>query len=148
MKKFLFAILLALLTVPSMAQYDNANFVVKTYDLTATSYTYCTQFGGAASPTCGATSADGWVPTPNNGRPVVFQIRWITKNATSLDYQIECKVSDDSGTTPGIVNTISMTATGVQTGTAWPHNFAACRIGLKLTSDTGANSVSAWISNR
>lgn len=147
MKKFLFAILLALLTVPAMAQYDNANFVVKTYDLAATSYTYCTQFGGAAAPTCGATSAYGWVPV-SNLRPIVIQVNWITDNAASLEYQVECKVSDDSNTSPGILNTVSMTGVGIQTGTLWPHNFSACRVGLKITTDGGAQSVTAWISNR
>jgi hypothetical protein len=147
MRKYLVALLLALLPSVVVAQYDNANFIVKTYDLAATSYTYCTQFGGEASPTCGAAVTNGWVPT-SNLRPIVIQVNWITKNATSLEYQVECKVSDNSDTTPGIINTISMTATGIQTGTLWPHNYSACRIGLKLTTDTGANSVTAWISNR
>jgi hypothetical protein len=147
MKKYLVALLLALLPSLASAQYDNANFIAKTYDLTATSYTYCTQFGGAAAPTCGTTTADGWVPT-SNLRPIVIQVNWITKNATSLEYQVECKVSNDSATSPGVITTVSMTAVGVQSGTIWPHNWSHCRIGLKLTSDTGANSVSAWISNR
>lgn len=147
MRKYILAALLLLLPLSASAQYDAANFVVKTYNLAATSYTYCTQFGAAASPTCGTAVTNGWVPV-SNLRPIVIQVNWITKAATSMEYQVECKVSDNTATSPGVLNTVSMTAVGVQTGTLWPHNFSACRIGLKLTTDSGTNSVSAWISNR
>lgn len=125
---------------------DYPQFFMKAYDLTDTSYTYCTQANSpaAAAPTCGAASTDGWVKT-SSGNPIVIQVNWITKNATSLEYQIECKITNDTSTSPSVLSTISMSAIGVQTSTIWPHGYTACRVGLKLTTDTGTNSVSAWM---
>jgi hypothetical protein len=141
LKRFL--LLLGLLTLPSLASAQ-VDFFAKTYDLVTTSYTYCTEAAGATDPTCGTTSADGWVRTVA-GTPIVIQVNWITKAATSLEYQIECKISNDTDTSPSILSTISMTAIGIQTSTIWPQGYLACRVGLKLTTDAGVNSVSAWM---
>jgi hypothetical protein len=92
---------------------------------------------------CGTGAGDGWLDV-SDFKTLNFTVSWITKNATSIDYSLECRAGDASAyfVTDGRV---SMTATGVNMYVARDAVFDACRVGLKITADTGANSVSAYL---
>jgi len=135
-------LLLLLLALPSLASAQQ-QYVVKAYNLGDTSFTYCTQAVSAATPTCGAAVTDGWMRTPTRN-PITFVLEWITKAATSLEWQIECKATGDG--LPVVVNSsASLTAAGNTFGVIWAHNWHSCRVGLKLTTDSGTNSVTSYM---
>ena len=135
----------ALAAVPLMA--GPFGWVVSAYDLAATSYTYCTSASSTSSPVCGSGAEAGWIYMPDS-RPYVATVEWITKNATSLEYTIECRAN--IGTAGQALLTDGLSAVGTENlvvqSTAGA--FDQCRIGLKLTTDTGENSVSAFFATR
>jgi hypothetical protein len=125
-------------------------WVVEAYDLTATSYTYCTANPAGSTPVCGTAITNGWISIPS-GRPIVAAIEWTTKAATSLEYSIECRPwTGGLGAYLATVGQASMTsasASYVVIGSNY-NGFDQCRIGLKLTTDTGTNAVTAYFATR
>jgi hypothetical protein len=145
MKKLLLA--LVLLALPSLASAQ-VNYVVNAYDLTDTSFTYCTQVDSAASPTCGTAATSGWIRLPatgpQGGKVATAVVEWVTKAATSLEYQVECKLTASG--LPVVVESSNTIGSATQEAVViWAHNWHSCRVGLKLTTDTGTNSVTAYI---
>lgn len=90
---------------------------------------------------CGSTISDGWFPV-GNFYTLTFSTEWATKNATSLEAQVECRLGNVSAS-PTIINSASLSAVGNNTVIITDGVFDSCRLGLKLTTDTGAQSVYA-----
>jgi hypothetical protein len=91
---------------------------------------------------CGTAVTDGWFGV-GVFNTVESQLEWVTKAATSLEMQTECAIGAGL---PVPVWTTSATAAG-----QWSHVITAgvydrCRVGLKLTTDTGVQVVNAHIS--
>lgn len=129
--------LLCLVAGPASArQYRQFYSLLSAYDLAATSTTYYAPNG-----TSGTAITDGWVGV-SQAEIVQAAFTWTTKAATSLDYSFECRVRDGSTI---VVESGSLTAVGTGTVIVQKHAFSDCRLGLKLTTDTGTNSVSASI---
>ena len=122
-------------------------WVVQTYNLAATSYTYCTTNPAGSTPVCGTAITNGWVSIPAT-RPVLVAVEWVTKAATSLEYTIECR-SYTSGLGQALV-TDGLSAAGAEYTVILSNGNAMdqCRIGLKLTTDTGDNSVTAYFATK
>lgn len=91
--------------------------------------------------TCGTGAGDGWVPV-SLFTEISFGVDWRTDNATSLDHSYECKLADS---TPAAIEQESQTATGSTFAVVSSGIWDQCRIGLKLTGDTGAQVVDAMI---
>lgn len=90
---------------------------------------------------CGATAADGWIPV-SFFTTIGFEVNYVTKNATSLDHSFECRVGGDA---PLIVEQASQTAVGGTAAVVTAGVWDECRIGLKLTTDAGVQSINALI---
>jgi hypothetical protein len=90
---------------------------------------------------CGATAADGWIPV-SLAHTMSFAVDWITKNATSLDHSFECRVG---GITATVIEQASQSAVGPSVYVLPDGVWDECRIGLKLTTDTGAQNITALI---
>jgi hypothetical protein len=122
-------------------------WVVSTYDLTATSYTYCTTNPFGSTPVCGTAITNGWISIPAS-RPVTVAVEWVTKAATSLEYTIECRpYSSGLGqalVTDGLSAAVAEYTVILSNG----NGMDECRIGLKLTTDSGTNSVTAYFATR
>lgn len=91
--------------------------------------------------TCGTAAADGWFYV-RGFDGVDATVEWNTKNATSLDMQLECKVADGSAYT---VSTRNLTATGVYQIPLLTGVYDRCRLGMKLNTDTGAQSINSYV---
>ena len=146
LKKVFLVLFLLSLTLPLQA--SPFGWVVNTYDLTATSYTYCVTNPSTATPVCGTAITNGWISIPRNTGGVVASIEWVTKAATSLEYTIECRPYS-SGLGQALL-TDGLSAAGAEytviLGNA--NAFDECRIGLKLTTDIGVNSVTAYFATK
>jgi hypothetical protein len=153
MKRVLAALTVTLL-VAAQALAAPFAWVVYNYDLTDVSTVYCTTAAAVesngvlatptASPVCAALATSGWIDMVGEGQAHVATIEWVTKNATSLDYTIECR---------SYASSVGQTLTSGSLSAAGSSNivilsnanaFDQCRIGLKLTTDTGVNSVLAY----
>ena len=145
MKKLVPALLLGLILIPSIVSPGPFGWVVNAYDLTATSYTYCRMDGYGSTPVCGTTISNGWHKMLSGSRAVGAVTEWVTKAATSLEYTLECR-GYNGNTYALTLESGSLTAAGskaiVLTNEA--AAFDECRIGLKLTTDSGVNSVTAY----
>ena len=144
-KRFIVVVSLLALALPANAA--PFGWVTNIYDLTATSYTYCTSAfptssSDAVTPVCGATNNDGWVTIARSNDSFVGAVEWVTKAATSLEYSLECR-SYTSGI-PIIIEQGSLSATGAKSITLVGLAYDQCRMGLKLTTDTGTNAVTAY----
>ena len=145
MKKFSLALLLGLLVLPIRSSAGPFGWVVKDYDLTATSYTYCRMDGITSTPVCGTTINDGWHKMLSGSRAVAAVTEWITKAATSLEYTLECRSYNGSASALTLEsNALSAVGSKAIVLTNEAAAFDQCRLGLKLTTDTGTNSVSAY----
>jgi hypothetical protein len=91
--------------------------------------------------TCGTAVTNGWVGV-GTFQTVCATVEWVTKNATSLDYQVECAMGPGL---PIILETKSATAVGQWGPCITSGVYDRCRIGTKLTADTGAQVVNAHI---
>lgn len=96
---------------------------------------------------CGATSADGWVGM-TGAWAASWEIDVITLNATSIGYQVQCKVGGGTGVqlAASTIATATTASYALTAGTS--GSWDACRLGLKVNTDTGAQSVSAWMSRQ
>jgi hypothetical protein len=90
---------------------------------------------------CGTAVTDGWVGV-GTFSTVGFTVEWVTKNATSLEFQTECAIGPGQ---PGILETRSVTAIGNYGPTLTAGVYDRCRLGIKLSTDTGVQSVNAHI---
>lgn len=118
-----------------------------TFDVTATSFVYCDTGGPEEGQACstGSAAADGWLTVPNQPSRSV-QIDILTINAASLEFVIEARLRD--------VTTAAQIwpATGDRSETATgsfivevPDSIYQMRVGIKLTTDSGAQSVTATL---
>lgn len=95
---------------------------------------------------CGTASTDGWVDVGSlGGRPLTLQIIVATINATSLTWSLEGRVAGRNTTATTIVPEIVYTGTGSQFITI-TEGVSAIRLGIKINTDGGAQSVSAYLS--
>jgi hypothetical protein len=90
---------------------------------------------------CGTAVTDGWAGT-GTFNTACATIEYVTKNATSLDYQVECAIGAGL---PIIVKTESATAVGQWGPCITAGVYDRCRIGMKLTGDVGVQVVNAHI---
>lgn len=89
---------------------------------------------------CGTTASDGWMDvTLFSNLTFVRQIS--TFNATSIDSQVECRHNAIPAAAV-IIDTKNATATGVYAVSIYQGAWDACRLGLKINTDTGAQSIS------
>lgn len=89
---------------------------------------------------CGTAVTDGWIDTG------LFWMINFTRdiellNATSIESQVECKVNGI--TTPTILDTKSVTVAGTYSYIIDSGAWDACRLGVKLTTDAGLQTVTA-----
>lgn len=91
--------------------------------------------------TCGTGTTDGWFGV-GAFYNVDVTVEWVTKNATSLDFQTECAIGPGL---PVILETKSATAVGQWGPTITAGVYDRCRVGMKLTADTGAQVVNAHV---
>jgi len=125
---------LLLAGVADARQAGERTAVVSALDLVDTSYTYYAKGVG------GTAATDGWIAV--SGSEQVFAlVTWTTKAAASLDYSVKCK----AGPQVAIIRQSSLTAVGTDTVALLGHGFDFCRVGLKLTTDSGTNDVTASI---
>jgi len=88
---------------------------------------------------CGTGVEDGWLNMVSAGAATTT-VTVTTLNATSIDYQVQCRIqSGTSGT--------ALAAAAINSATSISYNVAGswneCRLGLKVTADVGVQSVSA-----
>lgn len=91
---------------------------------------------------CGTTVTDGWFQV-GVFTTVETQVEWITKNATSLEMQTECAMGAGL---PTVVLTDSLTAVVNWSQVVTAGVYDRCRLGIKITGDTGAQVVNAHLS--
>lgn len=90
---------------------------------------------------CGTAITDGWVNVAGFYN-VTFSRTITTINATSIQTQAECKLNDNP-TVATAVSTDSSTATGAWSFTLPNGVWDACRLGIKVTGDAGAQSTTS-----
>ena len=139
MKRFIAILGLLLITAPLVAD-GRLLTVVNAYDLTATSYTYCVNTAN-----CGTAATSGWIAIPKTD-VAAATVEWVTKAATSLDYSVECRAGNTGLNID--VEQYSMTSASNRAVVMYAFPWDACRIGLKLTTDSGTNSVNAYFTWR
>lgn len=90
---------------------------------------------------CGTAATDGWLDASGMWAGT-FVVDVATINATSVDYSVECRVES---------SVVQLQAASITTATSAGYTIPAsqgvwrdCRLGLKLTADGGAQSVSAY----
>ena len=95
---------------------------------------------------CGATAADGWIGA-TGAWAMTFQVAVTTINATTIGYSVECRV--------GALAAVAVSASTIATATTAAYTIGAgtgawdeCRLGLKVNTDTGVQSVSASVSRQ
>ena len=96
---------------------------------------------------CGATVADGWIGA-TSAWAMTFEVAVTTINATSIGYIVECRIGGLAG--------VQMVASTISTATSAQYSFNSqtagswdeCRLGLKVNTDTGVQSVSASVSRQ
>lgn len=94
---------------------------------------------------CGTAATDGWLDASGMWAGT-FVVDVATINATSVDYQVQCRVES---------SIVQLQAASITTATSAGYTIPAsqgvwrdCRLGLKLTADGGAQSVSAYFSRQ
>lgn len=96
---------------------------------------------------CGATAADGWIGA-TGAWALTFEVAVTTINATSIGYIVECRI--------GGLASVQMAASTIATATTAQYSFNSqtagswdeCRLGLRVNTDTGVQSVSASVSRQ
>ena len=95
---------------------------------------------------CGATAADGWIGA-TGAWAMTFQVAVTTINATTIGYSVECRV--------GGLAAVALSASTIATATTTSYTIGAgqgawdeCRLGLKVNTDTGVQSVSASVNRQ
>jgi hypothetical protein len=92
----------------------------------------------------GAGAEDGWIAFPPHGNLTVnFPVD--TLNATSLDYQVQCRACiNDRCLSPWVAAgpTNIVAATPSQRVSIVNEAWNQCRVGMKLNTDTGVQSIS------
>jgi len=90
---------------------------------------------------CGTAVTDGWIPV-SLATTVAFELNWVTKNATGLDYSFECRVGGDAAI---VIEQASLSAAGATTAVLTSGVWDECRIGMKIDTATSAQSINALI---
>lgn len=86
---------------------------------------------------CGTAATDGWVDAALFYR-LTFERVLTTLNATSIQTQVECQLN---GVGSYIIDTNSVTATGTYAYSLGSGVWDSCRMGVKVTTDTGLQSL-------
>lgn len=92
---------------------------------------------------CGTTASDGWLDV-NLFYNLTFVRTITTINATSIDSQVECR-QNLNPTAAVIIDTKNATATGAYAVTLYAGAWDACRLGMKINTDTGAQSITVSV---
>jgi hypothetical protein len=135
---------IVLLYVAARASADSITIGPAAVDLgtTGMSFNYRTR-------TCGTAATSGRVAT-DGFKDANFQFEWTTKNATSLDFKVECKVK---GSNTGWVVTIpttgastNLTAVGAYSNRILGvDSYDYCRFGMQINADSGVNTVNGAV---
>lgn len=91
--------------------------------------------------TCGTAATNGWIPA-SGFRNKSVQIVLDTINATSVEWKIQGRVRGGA-TAADLTNETSWTAANSQV-VVIPEELDAIRVGVKVTTDGGAQSFSAY----
>lgn len=86
---------------------------------------------------CGTAATDGWVDVSLFYR-LTFERALTTFNATSIQTQVECQLNGVGSYT---IDTSSVTATGSYAYSIGSGVWDSCRMGVKVTTDTGLQSL-------
>ena len=89
--------------------------------------------------TCGTAATNGWIPVAGMKNKAVH-IALDTINATSIEWKIQGRIR--GATAADLTNATSWTATNAQV-VVIPEELEAIRVGVKVTTDGGAQSFSA-----
>lgn len=92
----------------------------------------------------GTAATDAWINVQGFDA-MTFQADVNTINATSLDWQLQCRVSKFAA--PFQVQTDNFTAVGskvAKLSRGADADYEQCRVGWKINTDTGVNSVSVY----
>jgi len=90
---------------------------------------------------CGTTAADGWIQLTGFNN-IQSTVEWVTKAGTSIDYSLECSIGPGL---PIVVNASSATAVGQWSTVVTAGIYDRCRLGLKISGDSGTNLVNAYL---
>jgi hypothetical protein len=98
---------------------------------------------------CGTAATDGRVAV-DGFKDANFQFEWTTKNATSLDFKIECQVKGSNTgwivVIPTAGTSINLTATAAYSNRVLDvSDYDYCRLGSQINTDTGVNTVNATV---
>jgi len=91
--------------------------------------------------TCGTAATNGWIPV-SGLRNKAVQINLDTINAASIEWKIQGRVKGGA-TAADITNETSWTAANAQV-VVIPEELDAIRVGVKVTTDSAAQSFSAY----
>lgn len=115
---------------------DSAVVVNTAIDLGSTGvpFTYLKQ-------SCGTAATDGWIDVALSGE-INFVRDITTINATSIESQVECRVN---GTGAIILDTKTIGTTGAYSYIVPTAAWDACRLGVKVSTDTGIQAITARV---
>ena len=99
--------------------------------------------------TCGTTATSGRIGV-DGYRNANFQFEWTTKNATSLDWKVECQVKGSNTawvvvipTSGASTNITAVAATSARIIDVSDYDY--CRLGMQVNTDTGVNTVNGAV---
>jgi hypothetical protein len=99
--------------------------------------------------TCGTAATSGRIGVAGF-QDANFQFEWTTKNATSLDWKVECQVAGSNTgwivVVPTSGTSINLTAVDAYSARVFNVNsYDYCRLGTQINTDTGVNTVNATV---
>jgi hypothetical protein len=90
---------------------------------------------------CGTAVTDGWIPVSLKSE-LSFGVDWKTKAGTSIDHSFECRLAGSAPAALEQASTTTATSSFLEiTAGVWDE----CRIGLKISTDTGDQLVDSMI---
>ena len=122
--------------VAVIARADASNITVSSAVNWSTGYSF-----SWLKKVCGTTTADGWFAITGFNN-IQSTVEWVTKAGTSIDYSLECSIGPGL---PIVVNAASATAVGQWSTVVTAGIYDRCRLGLKISGDSGTNLVNAYI---
>jgi hypothetical protein len=99
--------------------------------------------------TCGTSATSGMIAT-DGFRNANFQFEYTTKNATSIDWRVECQVKGSNTgwviVIPSSGTSTNLTAVAATSGRIFDvSDYDYCRLGMQVNTDTGTNTVNGAV---
>lgn len=138
----------------SIAEAQGSNrirsqFFWSTFDIASTTFVYCDTGGAEPGQVCttGSAAGDGWIQVTNEELKAV-EVEITTINATSIEFIIQARLS--GATTAAQIWPATGNRSETTTGAfivQVPDAVYEMRVGVKVTGDVGAQSVSATLNS-